>query len=141
MSQEMHTLIIGDKTYEIVDQTARERVHIVDSGTSGIWSYRKWSDGKSECWGTGSNSATSWKSWGSLYYSDPYGYFNYPSGLFVSAPLLFLSGRAASGDTMGMGNTATDGSATQTPGLYAIRPSTTGATTIYYKMYAIGRWK
>ena len=26
-------------------------VHIVESGTSGIWNYRKWSDGTAECWG------------------------------------------------------------------------------------------
>lgn len=26
-------------------------VYIVESGTSGIWSYRKWSDGTAECWG------------------------------------------------------------------------------------------
>lgn len=26
-------------------------VYIVESGTSGIWNYRKWSDGTAECWG------------------------------------------------------------------------------------------
>ena len=29
----------------------KNMVHIVESGTSGIWSYRKWSDGTAECWG------------------------------------------------------------------------------------------
>lgn len=28
----------------------KDMVHIVESGTSGIWSYRKWSDGTAECW-------------------------------------------------------------------------------------------
>ena len=28
----------------------KNMVHIVESGTSGIWSYRKWSDGTAECW-------------------------------------------------------------------------------------------
>lgn len=31
--------------------TLKNMVHIVESGTSGIWSYRKWSDGTAECWG------------------------------------------------------------------------------------------
>ena len=29
-----------------------DRIHIVESGTSGIWTYRVWSDGTAECWGT-----------------------------------------------------------------------------------------
>ena len=29
-----------------------DRIHIVESGTSGIWTYRVWSDSTAECWGS-----------------------------------------------------------------------------------------
>lgn len=35
---------------EDIDRLA-ENIHIVESGTSGIWTYRVWSDGTAECWG------------------------------------------------------------------------------------------
>lgn len=35
---------------EDIDRLA-ENIHIVESGTSGIWTYRVWSDSTAECWG------------------------------------------------------------------------------------------
>ena len=41
----------------------QENVRIIESGTSGIWTYRVWSDGTAECWGTQSScDATPWDS-------------------------------------------------------------------------------
>ncbi len=34
--------------------------YISESGTDGIWTYRKWSDGTAECWGRASVSLTSY---------------------------------------------------------------------------------
>lgn len=41
------------KTLDIVNErlATLEDNSIVESGTSGIWTYRKWSDGTAECWG------------------------------------------------------------------------------------------
>lgn len=45
--------------------------YIVESGTSGIWTYRKWSDGTAECWGRTSSSSFTWSSYvNGLYYSS-----------------------------------------------------------------------
>ena len=43
---------VATKFSEILEaiDTLKNMVHIVESGTSGIWSYRKWSDGTAECW-------------------------------------------------------------------------------------------
>ncbi len=38
----------------------RERDYIVEQGTSGIWTYRKWASGIAECWG-GYSSMTPWE--------------------------------------------------------------------------------
>jgi hypothetical protein len=43
--------------------------YIVEQGTSGIWTYRKWSSGIAECWGRKSITATINTAWGSLYSS------------------------------------------------------------------------
>lgn len=65
--------------------------HVVEQGTSGIWTYRKWSSGIAECWGeitkTGHNINRAWGSW----YVSASGttnefYADYPSGLFIEPP-------------------------------------------------------
>ncbi len=35
----------------MAQSTLRNLPSIVEQGTSGIWTYRKWSDGTAECWG------------------------------------------------------------------------------------------
>lgn len=56
--------------------------YIVEQGTSGIWTYRKWASGVAECWGKPSQSvASSGTFLGANAYST---YFALPSGLFVS---------------------------------------------------------
>lgn len=41
--------------------------YIVESGTSGYWEYRKWSDGTYECWCTTTDNMPCTAAWGSLY--------------------------------------------------------------------------
>ena len=45
---------------------------VIEQGTSGIWNYRKWSDGTVECWGryTASGINAAKNNYGSYYYSD-----------------------------------------------------------------------
>lgn len=67
--------------------------YIVDEGTDGIWTYRKWASGVAECWGYVSASSTAMTThYGSMYYSSlitqafPSGLFmNYPKSLSVQA--------------------------------------------------------
>ena len=73
--------------------TLKNMVHIVESGTSGIWSYRKWSDGTAECWGEKIVSVTTDSSWAG-YYTGTIGSIIYPTGLFMSAPILNVTLKA-----------------------------------------------
>ena len=46
--------------------------HVVEEGTSGIWTYRKWNSGIAECWGEVSKSTT-FSVWTSpMYYGVTY---------------------------------------------------------------------
>jgi len=72
-----------------IDELATD--YIVDEGTDGIWTYRKWNSGIAECWGkkTYSNVAITTQ-YGSLYHSDMLNE-DLPSGLFNAAPRAFAS--------------------------------------------------
>ena len=70
-------------------EAAAVRAVVVEQGTSGIWTYRKWSDGVSECWGLTSASYPMTSGYGSAYYTT--GGITFPSGLFVSEPTLIAN--------------------------------------------------
>ena len=117
---------------------------VVEQGTSGIWTYRKWNSGISECWGEGELTVGGWNVWGSLFESDTTYQASYPSGLFVSVPMAY----AAVSRTLESSNIGTCGlevfsgaSRTQTPTYYALRPGQGVKGTIYLSLMARGRWK
>ena len=58
--------------------------YVVEQGTSGIWTYRKWNSGLSECFGGLNVSPTSPSSEGSLYFKGVG--VAYPTGLFLEKP-------------------------------------------------------
>lgn len=76
---------------------AGSRDLIVEQGTSGIWTYRKWASGLAECWTTTAQSATFTYSTtlfgGYSYYRD----YGLPSGLFKSVTFGYCNGRTGSG--------------------------------------------
>ena len=47
------------------------RDFVVNSGTSGMWTYRKWKSGIAECWGTASFVINSFYGTGGIYYTYP----------------------------------------------------------------------
>lgn len=58
--------------------------YIVEQGTDGIWTYRKWHSGISECWGKWEGILTDYSG-----HSDFYFYtadIEFPKGLFISIP-------------------------------------------------------
>ena len=68
---------------------------VVEQGTSGIWTYRKWASGVAECWGQPSKSvASSGTFLGANAYST---HFALPSGLFVSVDSANANPRVGSG--------------------------------------------
>lgn len=59
--------------------------HIVEQGTSGIWTYRKWSSGVSECWGVYAYRATML---GANEYFATTIHLSFPTSVFSSKPTL-----------------------------------------------------
>lgn len=111
---------------------------IVEQGTSGIWTYRKWNSGVSECWGSYTNgSVTCNSSWGTLYEAKVTNEIAFPNGLFNSTPKFTctVTGLACLLET-------TNGvSSTYTPAIWAVRPTTNTSAGVVANMHAIGTWK
>lgn len=128
------TLLSSD---ESADATIAD--YVVEQGTDGIWTYRKWASGRAECWGEQlySNQAVN-TAWGNVYYSS-LGTISFPFE-FKSRPM---------GNIFAMSTSArvwlaesTDRSKTATGTIYAIAPtiySNIASITIY--LYVAGRWK
>lgn len=113
--------------------------HIIASGTSGIWTYRKWSDGTAECWGSLRNSGEISEQWGSDYCGLYNKYLDYPF-TFTTIPTEF-----ATLHTSGFGGYLyTEGTNTATHSAkYGILRSAPqyGTVNITIDIYAIGKWR
>jgi len=109
---------------------------IIETGTSGIWTYRKWNNGVSECWGKWSGSIS--------HYANPltgfYGYnttLTFPSNLFTAAP--FVTYTAGVGTGFAWPGAYMGSSETQVT-CYAIA-GLSGTQTVRFEVYAKGTWK
>jgi hypothetical protein len=121
---------------------------VVEQGTSGIWTYRKWSDGTAECWGKITNTSFDiTKAWGSMYisYAGTSGefYANFPTNLFIEAPV--ETATAISSGSMfpfmagiSGGTTTKDHTAHYLMGRGTSMASVGSATLC---IYAVGKWK
>ena len=114
---------------------------VVESGTSGMWTYRKWSDGKAECWGQFTTSEAFYV-WGNTYSADISPGPNYPAGLFIDTPICFANASFGSANTVSSVN-ASRGSKDVAPSITAIRGTNPGtdAKSVVARYYAIGVWK
>ena len=86
-----HTVAVLDNSGWIYYRTLRGlradlgiNDYVVQQGTSGIWTYRKWSSGVAECWGSYTSTGGS-STEGSLYWKGTS--TAYPSGLFIATPI------------------------------------------------------
>lgn len=68
--------------------------YIVEQGTSGDWTYRKWNSGVAECWGIHTGTTNIATTWGSMYVCSAITIL-FPSGLFTNSPI--VSGSNAGG--------------------------------------------
>ena len=111
--------------------------YIVEEGTEGIWTYRKWNSGVAECWGTMTQNITSWSQWGTLYEGISSSHTaTYPNGLFISTPDFWANSK---GNSVGAFiETFSVGSATTTPQVYAVRPTTGNLGNFNFSLYAKG---
>ena len=136
---------LGDADFEggLKIQGSNLTDFVVEEGTKGIWTYRKWNSGIAECWGTSSVTSTFNKTWGALYVCEPTERQDYPF-TFVARPVETVTMRnkgvgcfyyAESGNK-GMNTT------TQTAVYCATRPTSTVEQFVFYVDYHVsGRWK
>lgn len=110
---------------------------VVEQGTSGIWTYRKWSNGTAECWGH--------QDVGSTAYSANGGYkkveATLPSGLFITTPdIVIASGRITGTINTDMGFTSPNNASTiQTYLINRGGSAVTQTGVVYWNVK--GKWK
>ena len=110
--------------------------YVVDQGTSGIWTWRKWNSGISECWGIENTASSTQQVEGGMYYSVKY--VDFPKNLFIATPCTTVS---AHGNWIGGAMTGTALSKTTYQG-YLYTPTSAGHTRALQTMiHARGRWK
>lgn len=115
--------------------------YVVEQGTSGIWTYRKWASGLAECWARKEISSVAVTSaWGGLYESADIGSIAYPGGLFVAQPI-FSSSVSKTKRYSAAGIETDGGSASATPALYLLRATAGTIQGVEISLEAKGRWK
>lgn len=115
---------------------------VVESGTSGIWTYKKYASGEAECWGRVEVTTNVSSAWGSLYTSGGVADVAFPF-TFAEIPIVnaTLSGNSVGGFLMVTGNVA-GGTTTTRTGYYEIcRGSSTTGSKFIVNYQVKGRWK
>lgn len=116
---------------------------VVESGTTGMWRYKKWSDGTAECFGRITITTTLDSAWGSLHTgANRIERQNYPFE-FVEIPVEVVIGRASANacwaysESDGRGLNTT----TQTAIYNVARTGSAGSNTVHFDFYVVGKWK
>lgn len=117
--------------------------YIVEQGSSGKWTYRKWSNGDAECWAsaTVSGMACTTKV-GNWYRTGNITIDNYPF-TFAANPDLQMTFETYSG-TGGLAwsaGTSSSSPKTKPATVYVIRPTSLNSITGFIRYYAKGKWK
>ena len=113
--------------------------YIVEQGTSGEWTYRKWSSGIAECWrqsGSYSEAMTNNYGNGNYYTTD---YFGFPSNLFTSVK--YVDVHRAGGTGVGLVSTSVYSYSTTRVDFYIWNNGSSLTTNLAFSIYAKGTWK
>lgn len=114
------------------------KVYVVSSGTSGIWKWKKWSDGTAECYGQTSNaSAAVTTGWGNIFVRDG-------GILSVAYPFTFTSISCFQATPISVGNnywifTNSTMSMSASPAMGVAR-GTSATVTVSAYLYVKGTW-
>lgn len=130
----------NDESFEIAGDfyiNSTKVDYIVEQGTSGIWTYRKWNSGVAEIWGMPSKSDLPWRAYLStgLYYNTQAWSISYPFTLY--APSITATTRYVGGNYGWIGYASHSSNNNMTVGI--IRNGNSGNVII--SVYAIGKWK
>ena len=138
------TNILGDSI--VPDKNLPSSDYVIETGTSGIWTYRKWNSGKAECWGTYTVTGKKMNNaWGNGLYiaSVNSSRINYPF-TFLERPKEYATTHTSAvacfmfTESGGNGLNTTSASA-----MYSIaRPSSSSTSvTAYLDLQVVGNWK
>ena len=106
---------------------------IVEQGTNGIWTYRKWNSGVAECWCTDSSHSTGSSTTTNFSIS-------LPSGLFTVKPVVVMSqGTAGTVDSRVNYVNVTGTSPNFNIDCWIYSSGTSKVVTLF--IHSIGRWK
>lgn len=119
-----------------------EQDYIVESGTSGIWTYEKWASGKAVCWGISTfntTTNTAWHTTGVYIGATDTGRVNYPVS-FIDKPVEMANLTTGALATWLYSKSANGAAAT---GIYNVARfgSNSNNATFYINFYIVGRWK
>lgn len=115
--------------------------YIVEQGTKGIWTYRKWSSGVAECWGTTTQkSLTLSATWGNLYTNNTSLINDAISYPFTFAAMPTVTASAVLKDYTYWAIMADSGSRLQSPKYKAVMPKS-GSAICSLHLHVIGKWK
>lgn len=112
--------------------------YIVDQGTSGGWTYRKWNSGISECWKNISGTVSVTTAWGNALYYGTIAAESFPTDLFNDVPTMHLQN--IGGSSLICMNSAT-ATATSTGAIQVTRAASSSNAGYIVSIRAIGTWR
>lgn len=113
---------------------------VIQQGTSGIWTYRKYASGIGECWGRwDKNNVASSTKWNNIYYGTIGQPTNYPF-TFTAYPTVELTVQSSKGAGWGVFNNS-DYSTSNAGTVYLATANSTTSTNVTVNIHALGRWK
>ena len=108
--------------------------YVIEVGTSGMWTFRKWYSGIAECWGTSTLASGAFTKADSIYFRTT-GRLALPTDLFVSDPIINVTVKHISIAMSGLNYS----NSSQVDATASSQNATARDVTLYYQV--IGRWK
>lgn len=110
---------------------------VIEEGTTGIWTYRKWASGVAECWGAENKVTPVTTAWGNGYVSPQLSTL-FPSDFFTSAPIVSIY---FSGGYSAIVNNSNSSPSKNGVNYGIFRPTQSASQTFVANIRAIGKWK
>lgn len=117
--------------------------YIVEQGSSGNWTYRKWSNGDAECWASATVSGMACTTTvGNWYRTGNITISNYPFTFTVNPNLqMTFETYSGTGGLVWSAGTSSSSPKTKPATVYVIRPTSSNSITGFVRYYAKGKWK
>lgn len=111
--------------------------YIVEQGTNGIWTYRKWNSGVVECWGLKTQTITSTSGGGPFSgYCFAFSSTSFPTSLFNEKPVVSVTGKVGSNY-----NCVSYVSVSSSSISIELQANVSGSRSCEAHIHAIGKWK